>query len=127
MFLTQWGGYCYLRAPMGLASSGDKFCGFHIGPDGISPSPAKLAAITSFPVPKDRTDLRSFVGLANQLGGFTRNVTEALLPLRQLLSTKRAFLGDSDKQADFERARRLLSSPPSIVPLTPNCQSCSTP
>ena len=25
-FLTEWGGYTYLRAPMGLTSSGDIFC-----------------------------------------------------------------------------------------------------
>ena len=25
-FITEWGCYCYLRAPMGLTSSGDEFC-----------------------------------------------------------------------------------------------------
>ena len=89
-----------------------EFCGFCIGPDGISPSLVKLAAIANFPVPKDRTDLWPLVGLANQLGGFTRNVAEVLIPLRQLLSTKHAFLWYSDKQADFERALRLLSTAP---------------
>ncbi len=41
----------------------------HLNTDqGIKPDPAKLGAIKRFPTPKDLTALRSFLGLANQLG-----------------------------------------------------------
>ena len=44
------------------------FAGHLITDQGIKPDPAKLGAIKRFPTPKDLTALRSFLGLANQLG-----------------------------------------------------------
>ena len=131
-FLTEWGGYTYLRAPMGLTSSGDIFCartdealagipglhklvddilicgetkeelmdrivmvldrcranhitlsepkarvgtevkfaGFIVSHNGIKADPAKIEALKNFPAPKDLTNLKSYLGLANQLGEF---------------------------------------------------------
>ncbi|XP_059087680.1 uncharacterized protein K02A2.6-like [Tigriopus californicus] len=45
-----------------------KFAGYVIGPDGVRPDPAKVATISKFPAPTNLTDLRSFLGLTNQLG-----------------------------------------------------------
>jgi len=41
------------------------FLGFRVSNEGISPDLEKLAAIRDFPVPLNRTDLKSFLGLAN--------------------------------------------------------------
>ena len=45
-------------------------------------------AIVKFTTPTNRTDLRSFVGLANQLSTGTAALTGMLAPLRPLLSIK---------------------------------------
>lgn len=96
------------------------YVGFKISADGIQPDPAKLAAIREFPKPKNVTDLRSFFGLANQLGSFSLNVTTAVLPLRPLLSTKNAFMWLKDvHDPAFDEARQILSSPPVLAHFNP--------
>ena len=71
-----------------LARPEVKFAGFLLSGEGVKADPAKLSALHSFPQPTILTDLRSFLGLVEQLAGFSRDVTEALLPLRPLLSVK---------------------------------------
>ena len=36
---------------------------------GVKPDPARILALSDFPVPKDVTGVRSFLALANQLSG----------------------------------------------------------
>ena len=153
-FITPWGKYRYLRAPMGFISTGDsynyrgdealegiprvkkivddiliedstleehikqvrlvlercrqhgitlskskfkfakkevQFAGFIISADKIGVDPAKIKAIGEFPTPSTRTDLRSFMGLANQLGSFCSTLSASATPLRELLKTKNEF------------------------------------
>ena len=44
------------------------FVGYIINENGIAADPTKLDAIAKFPAPKNLTELRSFMGLVNQLG-----------------------------------------------------------
>ena len=78
--------------------------------DGYKPDPALTNAIAEFPAPRTLSDLRSFVGLVNQVAPFSEETAEHLEPLRHLLSTKRTFVWDSTHQEAFERARTALSS-----------------
>ena len=68
------------------------FAGFLISDNGIKPDPQKTMAIASFPTPKNITDLRSFLGLANQLAFFLPDFSHLTSEMRKLLSTKNAFL-----------------------------------
>ena len=92
-----------------------KFAGFIVSKDGYRLDPALTEAIASFPTPTDITDLRSFFGLANQLAPFSDTVAKHLLPLRELLSTKREFYWDESHQSAFIDARAALSSPPTLA------------
>ena len=96
------------------------FVGYTVSGDGVVPAADKLEAISGFPKPKDRTDLRSFMGLAQQLGGFHMRLTEVLQPLRPLLSDKRAFVWEAEHQQAFEEARRVLSSVPVMAHFDPD-------
>ena len=49
-------------------------------------------AIEQFPTPTNRTDLRSFFGLVNQLSACTDTIDPLLAPLRPLLSIKNDFV-----------------------------------
>ena len=44
-----------------------------------------MAAIADFTEPQIITDLRSFMGLVNQLGSFSSHIAAAATPLRDLL------------------------------------------
>lgn len=49
------------------------------------PDPEKISAFRNFPQPTDVTSLRSFVGLANQLGHLIPDLAHLTKPLYQLL------------------------------------------
>ena len=42
--------------------------------NGIKPDPEKIEAIIKIQPPKDRTELRRFLGMTNQMGKFTPNL-----------------------------------------------------
>ena len=69
-------------------------------------------AISSFPKPANRSDLRAFFGLVNQLSSSTDTITELLLPLRPLLSTKNEFLWSDQALAN---AKKHLVSVPTLA------------
>ena len=62
------------------------FAGLVISSQGIKPDPNRIKALTQFPVPKDVSDVRSFLGLANQLSGFVPNFSHMSVKLRELRS-----------------------------------------
>jgi len=64
------------------------FLGHVISKQGISPDPDKLKAIAVIPSPTTVTELRRFMGMANQLGKFTPRLAAISKPLRDLFSSK---------------------------------------
>ena len=64
------------------------FAGFNLSTEGYCIDSSITDAITSFPVPSSRSDLRSFFGLVNQLSSSIDTIAKLLVPLCPLLSTK---------------------------------------
>ena len=60
------------------------FAGHIISADGIQPDEEKYAAISRFPQPKSPKDLRSFMGLAQQLASFVPDLAHMTSTLRPL-------------------------------------------
>ena len=173
-FLTPWGRYKFLRAPMGFVGTGDEYCrrgdialaglentekvvddilchdksfkehfkrvvkllekcqesgitlnpkkfvfaaesvdyvGYVVGRDGVKADPAKIAAIKDFPTPTNLTELRSFLGLSNQLTDFTTDLSQAAGPLRSLLKKKNEFNWVADHDKAFQNVKKILMSP----------------
>ncbi len=88
-----------------------KFAGYIVSSTGVEPDPDKVLAISDFPAPKDLTGLRSFLGLANQLGHFIPDLTQATEPMRQLLHKGVAFQWLPEHQEAFQMVKNLLTSP----------------
>lgn len=185
-FLTPWGRYKFLRAPMGLSSTGDEFChqgdkalsglgnlqkvvddsvvydenfpahiqriwnvltrcreksismnpkklqfaepevafcGYILNADGVKIDPNKIKAITEFPEPTNLTELRSFMGMVNQIGEFSKDVSKAAEPLRPLLSTRNAFSWQKVHMKSFEDVKRAISSPPVLAHFDLNAET----
>ena len=89
-----------------------EFCGFRISPAGYTADDKKVRAIKAFPKPSNITDLRSFLGLVNQLGAFSTDVARAAEPLRQLLRPRNAWLWTPAHEEAFAAVKRALLSPP---------------
>lgn len=97
-----------------------KFAGFIISSTGVRPDPAKVAAIRKFPTPTSITELRSFLGLANQLGGFIPDLAHGTFLMRELLKKKNAFVWLPEHEIEFQRARELLCSAELVQPFNPD-------
>ena len=90
------------------------FAGFNLSKDGYSIDSAITDAIAKFPTPSNRTDLRAFFGLANQLAASTDSLVGLLEPLRSLLSTKNEFVWSSNHEQAFQAAKTSLTSAPTL-------------
>ena len=87
-----------------------KFAGHIVNQEGVRPDPDLVKALTNFPTPKDRTALRRFLGMANQLGSFVPDLAHMSNNLRPLTSTTKAFLWLDDHEREFQRMKGILAS-----------------
>ena len=91
------------------------FAGLTLTPEGYSVSNDIVDAIAKFPTPSSRTDLRSFIGLTNQLASSTNELATILAPLQPLLSTRNEFLWTQVHDNAFMKAKQSLSSAPTLA------------
>ena len=90
------------------------FTGFQLSSSGYKIDPSITEAITNYPTPTSRSDLRSFIGLVNQLSTSTNTLATLLNPLRPLLSTKNKFLWSSYHQDAFSHIKTSLTTTPML-------------
>ena len=78
-----------------------KFLGHIVNKEGIHADPDKTAAIVNMKPPNNVSELRRFMGMANQMEKFTPRLAELSQPLRELLSTKRQWAWESSQDRAF--------------------------
>ena len=78
---------------------------------GTKPDPEQLAALKNFAAPTDLTNLRSFMGLANQFSDYSPDMKHAMAPLKGLLSKKNAFVWTDDHQKAMDTMKAILTDP----------------
>ena len=100
-----------------------QFAGYLIGKDGVKPDPKRVAAITEFKRPADISQVRSFLGLVNQLGFFVPDLAHVTTPLRNLLRKDVAFLWLPEQEQAFQRAKSLLTSPLVVQTFDPSLKT----
>ena len=88
-----------------------RFAGFVASDKGVEPDPERVVAISRFPTPKSVSDVRAFLGLANQLGSFLPDLAHATDKLRQLLTKDIAFQWLEEHQSAFQKTKDILTSP----------------
>jgi len=91
------------------------FAGFQLSSEGYCVDSSITSAVSSFPTPGSRSDLRSFFGLANQLSSSTDTVSKLLLPMRTLLSTKHDFIWSQEHDQAFAEAKAKLTEVPTLA------------
>ena len=97
-----------------------KFAGFIVSASGISPDPDKLRALKEFPTPHNLTTLRSFLGLANYLGGFVPNLSQTTSALRGLLKKNVGWTWLSEHQDSFDETIKTLLNHTVLQHYNPN-------
>jgi len=89
--------------------------GHVVGRDGVKADPAKVAAIQDMEEPANITELRSFLGMVNQLGKFLPEVASMTEPLRTLLSTKIDWYWGQAQTDAFRKVKDLVSKTPVLA------------
>ncbi len=84
------------------------FLGHVIDADGIRADPDKTSAIRNMLPPTNVSELRRFMGMANQLGKFSSKLAQ---PLRVLLSKRTAWMWGHDQEKAFTDLKEELSRP----------------
>ena len=100
-----------------------KFLGHYISKEGVRADPDKTAAICRMEPPRSVADLRRFMGMVNQMGKFSPNIAEIGKPLRELLSTKRAWLWGSEQEQAFNELKLELTRPTVLALYDPAARS----
>jgi hypothetical protein len=100
-----------------------KWVGYIIQRGGIGADPDKLKAIADFPRPQDITGLRSFLGLVEQLAGFSSSISGLKEPLCPLLRTSNPFIWTPDHETAFQDVKKALISPPVLTQFDPQLET----
>ena len=91
------------------------FAGYVVSADGVHADPTKMEAVASFPDPQNVKDVRSFLGLANQLGSFLPNLAILTNPLRLLLKKDVAWTWEESQRNAFSEVKAALTSLLSLI------------
>lgn len=95
-----------------------KFLGHIVSAKGVKPDPAKVQSIMEWPAPRDVSELRSFLGLANYFRKFINHYSQIAAPLTDLLkhSAWPSVLSDAALHAFGALKHALISAPVLALP-----------
>ena len=86
------------------------FIGHEVDKDGLKPLSSRVSAILDYPIPKSITELRRFLGMANQLSKYSTELATAAEPLRDLLSAKNDWKWTEVHTSAINKVKEVLSS-----------------
>lgn len=95
------------------------YLGFIIDKHGLHTCENKISAIKNAPIPRNITQLKSFLGLINYYGRFVANLTNILYPLYSLLKNEGKWNWSREAQNSFEKIKLLLMSADVLVHYNP--------
>ena len=91
------------------------YLGHRISKEGVKVDLSKVDAVNSFPVPKNETQVRSFLGLCNYYRKFVKNFTYMAQPLQNLTKKDVPFAWSEKCQKAFDKLKDALCSPPVLA------------
>lgn len=89
-----------------------KYLGHVVSPLGVAVDPEKVEAVLDWPVPKDKHELRSFLGLCTYYRRFVHGFANIAKPLTKLTEEGRKYSWDEGCNDAFEDLKRALTSAP---------------
>lgn len=95
------------------------YLGFKVNSQGIAPTSDKVSAIINAPVPKNISELQSFLGLLNFYRNFLPNASTVLEPLNSLLRKGVPWNWNSEQNSAFQKAKELLLQSDFLVHFDP--------
>jgi hypothetical protein len=88
------------------------YLGHVITAEGIKPDPRKISSVVNFPVPRNTTDVKSFLGLSGYYRKFIAKFSAIAKPLTELLKKNTPWSWSEKEQTSFEKLKeRLITTP----------------
>ena len=88
-----------------------RFLGFIISSSALAPDPEKVAAIMEYPIPRNLTELRRFLGMTSYYRRFISGFSDIASPLNQLTQKDIPFVWNTNCELAFEVLKEQLVSP----------------
>ena len=98
------------------------FLGYTVANGSLQMDPAKVSAVTSWPVPDSRKQLQRFLGFANFYRRFIRNYSSVAAPLTALTSPKVPFCWTPGADKAFQVLRSRFTNAPILQTPDPDRQ-----
>ena len=95
------------------------FLGHMVSKGGISVDPEKIKAITDWPIPRNVTEVRSFLGLAGYYRKYVENFSKVARPMFKLLKKGIRFQWNERHTIAFEELKKRLTTAPVLA--MPDC------
>ncbi|XP_062538906.1 uncharacterized protein K02A2.6-like [Armigeres subalbatus] len=95
------------------------YCGYAIDKEGIHKMQEKITAIQDMRQPKNKDEVRSFVGLINYYGRFFENLSTVLYPLNNLLKNDVPFKWTRQCEVSFRTVKKQMQSNSCLVHYSP--------
>lgn len=100
-----------------------KYLGYLVSSNGIKIDPKSSEAIIQYPLPKNKTEVRRFLGLVNYVSKFVKNLAEKTQSIRELLRNDNQFLWTEKHQSDFHALKLELASRPVLAKFSTSRQT----
>ncbi|KAE8999302.1 hypothetical protein PR002_g18493 [Phytophthora rubi] len=89
--------------------------GCYVSKSGVRADPVKISSICSWPTPKNQTELRQWLGLANYLHKYTKDYAGLIQPMSSLLKKDVAWNWRPEHQDAFDAVKKSLASAPVLM------------
>ncbi|KAE9169003.1 hypothetical protein PF002_g30470 [Phytophthora fragariae] len=89
--------------------------GCYVSKSGVRADPEKISSICSWPTPKNQTELRQWLGLANYLHKYTKDYAGLIQPMSSLLKKDVAWNWRPEHQDAFDAVKKSLASAPDLM------------
>ena len=91
------------------------FLGHVVSSDGVATDPAKVETVEKWPTPTNRSDVRSFLGLASYYRKYIAGFAHIAYPLNRLTDKKSEFRWTEQCQEAFDQLKGLLTRAPILA------------
>ncbi|CAB0041764.1 unnamed protein product [Trichogramma brassicae] len=88
------------------------YLGHIISEKGVEPDPSKVSAVSNFPRPKNRKNIKQFLGLAGYYRRFVKDFAKIAKPLTSLLKADTPWDWTDVQEEAFREIKQILSSAP---------------
>ena len=92
-----------------------KFLGHVVNEQGIQPDPSKITKVANYPVPRNLTELRAFLGLASYYRRFIKDFSKISSPLYKLTEKETLYQWSDERQRIFDVLKEKLTTAPILI------------